>query len=436
MKYLKHILLMAAFISTAAQGTDLKGDIAQGGLVWGTKATLSGQSPDWRAFALSPANAQRLTQELAQMRGAAMKVGQMLSMDAGDVLPAEFSTILSRLRSDAQPMPPRQLKQVLNAQWGEGWLKRFKQFGVRPIAAASIGQVHRAVLPEGQELAIKVQFPGIRDSINSDVDNVGQLLRLSGLLPKGFDLKGLLEEAKAQLHDEADYQKEAQNLQAFSAYFEGREGYRVPGLFSDLSSSSILAMDFLASEPLDILDQAQDDTPSYYVERLFALLFEEVFAFKRIQSDPNMANYRIAPEERALILLDFGSVRSLSDEMVAGYHALLQAGQAADRKGLESAAFEIGYLTDKTSQDQANLVLDLLEMACEPLRAKGGYDFGQSDLVNRLREVGMKLSLDANYREIPPINVLHLHRKFAGLFLMAKRFKTRLDLELLLKPYL
>ncbi|NKX42483.1 AarF/ABC1/UbiB kinase family protein, partial [Rhodobacteraceae bacterium R_SAG2] len=103
------------------------------------------------------------------MRGAAMKLGQLLSMDAGDILPQEFAVILSRLRAEADFMPPRQLKQVLDQNWGEGWQKQFRRFDVRPIAAASIGQVHRAILPDGRDVAVKVQYPGIAQSIDSDL---------------------------------------------------------------------------------------------------------------------------------------------------------------------------------------------------------------------------------------------------------------------------
>ena len=104
--------------------------------------------------------------------------------------------ILARMRDDAQPMPPKQLQAVLNAEWGAGWYGRFQRFDVRPFAAASIGQVHRAVLPGGRMLAIKVQYPGVRDSIDSDVDNMVSLMRLPGLLPRGMDLAPLMAEAK------------------------------------------------------------------------------------------------------------------------------------------------------------------------------------------------------------------------------------------------
>jgi len=146
---------------------------------------------------LTPANARRVTHQLAQLRGAAMKVGQLLSMDAGDLLPPELGDILSRLRADARPMPMSQLVTVLNANWGEGWDRHFRQFSFSPVAAASIGQVHLAQTIDGRHLAIKVQYPGVRQSIDSDIDNVASLLRISGLLPRGLDIEALFKALRA-----------------------------------------------------------------------------------------------------------------------------------------------------------------------------------------------------------------------------------------------
>jgi predicted unusual protein kinase regulating ubiquinone biosynthesis (AarF/ABC1/UbiB family) len=127
---------------------------------------------------LTPANVSRVTDQLSQLRGAAMKLGQMISMDAGDILPPELTDILARLRNRAHHMPPTQLQQVLAVEWGKDWRKRFARFGAAPIAAASIGQVHKAITHGGRELAIKVQYPGVRESIDADVDDA--LCRAAG----------------------------------------------------------------------------------------------------------------------------------------------------------------------------------------------------------------------------------------------------------------
>jgi len=167
-------------------------NIAGGIAVSGVKQLASGNRPKAADLFMTPSNALKLTKQLSNMRGAAMKIGQMISMDSGDFLPREFADILARLRADAQHMPGRQLQQVLSEEWGKGWINRFEAFQVRPIAAASIGQVQRAELPGGEMLAIKVQYPGVRESIDSDVNNVSALLRLSGLVPSDLDVKPII----------------------------------------------------------------------------------------------------------------------------------------------------------------------------------------------------------------------------------------------------
>lgn len=411
-------------------------DVGLNVLSGSVSALASGERPDLRAIALSPRNAHKLAGELAKMRGAAMKVGQLVSMDAGDLLPAEFAEVLARLRADARPMPPRQLKQVLNAAWGERWLSRFERFDPRPLAAASIGQVHRAITRDGRDLAIKVQFPGVAESIDSDVDNLGVLIAASGLLPRQVDIKPLLAEAKTQLHEEADYVAEAGHLARFHAWLQGDARYRLPAPDAELSGRTILAMDYIDSVPLEALEGESQALRDRVVTDLFDLLFRELFELGAIQSDPNLANYRYDRDGERLVLLDFGAVRSLPGELVAGYRDLLRAGADADPAGLRSAAAGIGYFDVDTPADQVELLIKIMLAAAAPLRAASGFDFGTSDLAGELRDDGMELGLERGYRHVPPVDALYLHRKFGGLYLLARRLRARVDIKALARPYL
>ena len=222
----------------------------------GVRQMAQGERPRLPDLLLTPATAHRVTRDLGRMRGAAMKLGQMLSMDAGVVLPPEMAAIMASLRDGAVHMPPKQLQGVLDAEWGAGWHKRFAHFDVRPFAAASIGQVHRARTRDGRDLAIKVQYPGVRASIDSDIDNVAALLRLPGLVPREMDLGPMLREAKLQLHQEADYVSEARNLAAFHDLLAGSDVFRLPELHDDLSTPQILAMSHVESQPIDALTDA------------------------------------------------------------------------------------------------------------------------------------------------------------------------------------
>ncbi|GAK87384.1 ubiquinone biosynthesis monooxygenase UbiB [Vibrio ponticus] len=163
----------------------------------GTKQWLQGQRPSTKDLLLTPANIQRVADQLAHLRGAAMKVGQMLSMDSGDILSPELAEILSRLRSDANPMLSKQLNQVLVEGLGEEWKQHFLSFNFKPVASASIGQVHQAYTDDGDKVAVKVQYPGIKNSIDSDVDNVATLLNIVGIIPKDIDFRACWKKPKS-----------------------------------------------------------------------------------------------------------------------------------------------------------------------------------------------------------------------------------------------
>ena len=265
--------------------TGIAGSVAMGGL----RQVLAGQRPDMRGLLLTPANVSRLADQLARMRGAAMKVGQLVSMDAGEILPPELARIMARLRADADYMPPRQLRDVLTRAWGADWHRRFARFDVRPIAAASIGQVHRALTRDGRDLAIKVQYPGVARSIDSDVDNVGALIRLSGLLPPGFDLAPLLAEAKSQLRDETDYLREADQIRAFRDLL-GTGTFDLPDPQDDLTGEGVLAMTYLAGAPVEAIEDRPQATRDAVMRDLLDLMFREMFDYGLMQSDPHFAN--------------------------------------------------------------------------------------------------------------------------------------------------
>jgi predicted unusual protein kinase regulating ubiquinone biosynthesis (AarF/ABC1/UbiB family) len=243
------------FLRLGGIASGIAGSVAAGGI----RALAQGNRPEIAKLLLTQSNTLRLTNGLSNLRGAALKLGQMLSMDSGLILPDELTLILAQIRDDARHMPPKQLQTVLNAEWGVGWYKRFENFDVRPFAAASIGQVHRAKTHDGQDLAIKVQYPGVRESIDSDVDNIAMLMHLPGIVPSGMDLKPLMDEAKHQLHAETDYLAEAQHLNTFGKLLAGSKTFLLPKLNIDLCSPQVLAMTYIESDPLENLIDAPQE---------------------------------------------------------------------------------------------------------------------------------------------------------------------------------
>ena len=410
--------------------------VAGGMLAEGARQLAQGNRPKMSDLLLTPANARRVADQLAQLRGAAMKVGQLISMDAGDLLPPELGNILARLRSDARPMPKKQLEGVLVANWGPDWHKQFREFSFKPVAAASIGQVHQAHTLDGRHLAIKIQYPGVRQSINSDVDNVATLLRLSGLLPKGLDIAPLLKDAKRQLHDEADYLREGGYLQRYGELLAQTPEYLVPALYPDLTTQNVLAMSFVDGVEVESLMEAPQAERDRVATLLIQLLMRELFEFRLVQTDPNFANYRFAPLTRQLILLDFGATRPFKVRMVAGFRRLMAAAMVGDRAAMTLAAQAIGYFDEHTKERHQTAVLDIFEQAFEPLCFDGPYDFGVSDLPRRIRETGLALGLDRDFWHVPPADVLFLHRKLGGLYLLAARLKARVNVNELARGYL
>lgn len=401
----------------------------------GARDLARGRRPALGSAFLTPANAAHLASELARMRGAAMKLGQLLSMEAGEYLSPDLADILSRLRSEAHAMPGSQLKRVLSDNWGTDFLTRFRSFDVRPVAAASIGQVHRAETKDGRALAVKVQYPGVRDSIDSDIRNLGALMRWSGLAPRGMDLSALLEDARAQLHDEADYGAEARMLDRFGALLADDPRFAVPEGVPEFSTRDILAMTWMDGVPIETLAAADQELRDEVAARLITLTLRELFAFRLVQTDPNFANFRWNAEAGRTVLLDFGAARDYPEPLVAEFRALLRAGLAGDRDDMGAAATRIGYLSDELSPARLSALLDMMEMCFEPLRDDRPFDFARSDLPQRLTAAAMAFGRDRDIAPVPPADALFLQRKVAGLYLLAARLGARVALRPLLAPY-
>ena len=395
----------------------------------------TGKRPKMQDLLLTPRNVTRLTEQLAKMRGAAMKMGQMLSMDSGEFLPPELVDILARLRDDAHFMPPAQLKKVLNSNWPEGWLRSFKKFDVHPIAAASIGQVHRAQLKDGRDLAIKVQYPGVADSIKSDVANVGLLLRASGLLPKGFEIAPYLTDVAAQLHAETDYALEAQHLNQFRTLLADDVRFALPEHVPEWSTGNILSMSSLEGHPIEDTATLPQDQRDHIAGTLIDLTLQELFTFGVMQSDPNFANYRYDPATGKIILLDFGATQVIPPATTALYRDLMPAGLEGVSAAMRECAIEIGFYGADTAPNHAAQIEEMMGMVFAALRAEGTFDFGDNALSQELQRKGMALANDGFVPPPLPIEVLFLQRKFGGVFLLANKLRARVDIRALMERH-
>ena len=407
----------------------LAGGVAGGMLAEGARRLAAGERPSVAGMMLTPANATRIADRLSHLRGAAMKLGQMISMDAGDVLPPELAIILARLRNQGYRIPPQQLDTVLKVEWGHDWRRRFAHFEAGPIAAASIGQVHRATLPDGRVLAIKVQYPGVAQSIGADVDNVATLLRVSNLLPSTLDLAPLLAEAKRQLTEEADYLREGEQMRAYGERLAGDPRYVVPALHDALTTSRVLAMEFVEGQPIETLAETDESTRDSAMTALISLVLRELFAFGVMQTDPNFANYRWQRQTGRLVLLDFGATRAVPVHIASAYRRLIDAGLSRDLDRIRDTAVETGFLGAEAAAAHRPAIDRIVAAIDAAMNRSGPFDFGDRAFVPVVREEARELVADRATWHVPDVETLFVQRKVSGTALLAARLKARVEVR-------
>lgn len=377
---------------------------------------------------LNAANARLLAQRLAHLRGAAMKVGQMLSLEGDGLLPPEFAQALEVLRSGARHMPEGQVRQVLEEAYGPGWPERFAEFDFEPMAAASIGQVHRARAADGRELAVKLQYPGVAESIESDVDNLVALVKLTRLAPAGVDLAAFAHAVKAQLREEVDYACELSKLQQYAQHATRLSGVRLPAAYPDLSTPRVLSMQRLHAPALLVwartAPQAERDAVG---AKLLRLLLCELFDFGFMQTDPNPANYLYDSETESILLLDFGAAQPVPEGVSQNYRLLLTAVASEDRGRILEALAALGLVHPGLSSPAIEVLLDCAQLVSEALSRDAPYDFVASNLAERLHSTVDRLRPFRDELRPPPPAYLFFQRKLAGTFLLERALRARVN---------
>ncbi|MEL7445818.1 MAG: AarF/ABC1/UbiB kinase family protein [Pseudomonadota bacterium] len=407
----------------------LVGGVAGGMAAEGARRLASGEGITTRDLILTPGNARRMADRLSHLRGAAMKMGQMISMDAGDFLPPELADILATLRDQANFMPTKQLDGVLKAEWGSDWRKQFRWFNPRPIAAASIGQVHKALTRDGRELAIKVQYPGVKESIDSDVDNVMTLLKVAGFAPPELEMDALLAEAKKQLHEEADYLREGAQMAMYRQRLANVPCFVVPELVEGLTTDRILAMSFEEGTSIEDLDQETDERRDEIYAKLLRLVARELFEFGVMQTDPNFANFRYRKDTGDIVLLDFGACREVDPDVSNAYRHMLEAGLKGDRDGVREETIRAGFMLPIVVEKHGERVNKMIDIVINEMRQDAPFDFGDRAFVPLLRDEGWEIAQDKDTWAFPPIETLFVQRKVSGTALLGARLKAKANVR-------
>ena len=403
--------------------------VAGGMLNEGARRLARGDKLSASELLLTPANAHRITNQLAEMRGAVMKIGQLLSMEAGDLLPAELTDILSRLRDSANTMPRKDVDKILERAWGQNWRSKFSTFNDDAFAAASIGQVHEAVDLSGRRLAVKIQYPGIAQSIDSDVKNAASLLKLFKLIPETLDIQPLLEIARQQLHDEANYELEAHYLNTYRQRMDTNEVFQLPEVIDELSTCDVLTMTFVEGDGIETLRHANETTRDHVGTKLIQLALKEFLDWGMVQTDANFGNFRFNADTGMVGLLDFGALRIHEADRSQAFNKLLTAAMEQDLAKVVDAACEVGYIQSDDPFNYRVAMADLILTAAEPALCKGDYDFGNSTLSQRVSEKLYQIRSNETFQRMPPADVIFLHRKLAGIYLLCAKISARVDVK-------
>ena len=206
---------------------------------------------------------------------------------------------------------------------GRRLVKNFKNFEVRPFAAASIGQVHKATLKSGETVAIKVQFPGVKKSIDNDLNTLKFIMKNSGMLPATFRLS-IISTMWRTIKARNDYELEAANINNFSKFLENFSGLKVPKVYDELTTDQTITMSFLEGQELSSLVNFNQSKKDKIALSLIELLLNEIFNFKSVQTDPNLANFLVSKDDNSISVLDFGACCRVSDETYELYKGLLK----------------------------------------------------------------------------------------------------------------
>src|ERR687895_242867 len=330
----------------------------QGARYAGTRARNVARSAEAAGEALDNRHmeaAERMVQTLGRMKGAAMKIGQLASFIDTEFLPPEYRELyqeqLATLRTSAPPMPWEKVRTVLDEEWEEPVEELFQDFEHEAAAAASIGQVHRAVMCDGRRVAVKIQYPGVAKALRADMQNAGMIMRLAKALAPGLDAKAAAEELKARVLEELDYEYEAQNQRTFARAYRGHPFIHVPDVITRLSHNRVLVTEWVDGLGFEEVKQLPQEERDRFGEIVFRFCFGSIYHLQHFNADAHPGNY-VWMDDGKVAFLDFGMTNKLDAERLME-HVMLVGGWYLEDREYEVSARRVMKIIASTSDPRS-----------------------------------------------------------------------------------
>lgn len=369
-----------------------------------------------------------LVNHVGQLKGAAMKAVQSLAIEGQDFLPPEVIKILEKLQSQAPPVSSEVLKKHMADELGEERFALLEDLSEKPIASASIGQVYQAKY-KGQPVVVKVQYPGVAESVDADIDTLKSLLKtLITVSYRHVNIDGLMEEARRVLKLETDYLNEMKCLQRYDELFKDTD-FIIPQTYPEMTTSKVLLMSMEQGMELGEWIQSQPNVERRHqlALKLLDLYIRELYHNHLVQTDPNPANFLIDSEDR-LVLLDFGATVEYTEDFVQDFRSLAKAVFSRQREDILQQVYNMDLLDKRESAEAREAFIDFLLLSMEPFEKKNQpFDFSDTEYSTSVRDQAIHFSRLLKY-SAPPKTLIFLNRKIGGIFNIIKKMKVAVDL--------